>query len=94
MVEFGERLRNLRKQKNLTQKQLAAMIGVKRCSLRFSAVKNFYSSISPSNKVRVSAQCAVQIPSFYLMGMSRKKNSSPRKTSMRIVSPRSWQRRA
>ena len=35
MVEFGEKLRRLRKQKNLTQKQLASLIGVQNSIISF-----------------------------------------------------------
>ena len=41
MVEFGTRLRQLRKEKNLTQKQLASLIGVQH------AVISFYELIIP-----------------------------------------------
>ena len=35
MVEFGEKLRQLRKEKKLTQKELAALIGVKNSVISF-----------------------------------------------------------
>ncbi len=38
MVEFGDRLRQLRKEKNLTQRQLADLIGVKNSVISFYEV--------------------------------------------------------
>lgn len=67
MVEFGERLRELRKQKNLTQKQLAAMIGVKNSIISFYEVGDRI----PSPEVIVKLSAALQVSADYLLGIEK-----------------------
>lgn len=67
MVEFGERLRELRKQKNLTQKQLAAMIGAKNSIISFYEVGERI----PSPEVIVKLSAALQVSEDYLLGIEK-----------------------
>ena len=65
MVEFGERLRALRKQKNLTQKQLAAMIGVKNSIISFYEVGDRF----PSPEILIKLSRALGVSTDYLLGL-------------------------
>lgn len=65
MVEFGTRLRNLRKQKNLTQKQLAALIGVKNSIISFYEVGDRI----PSPEIIVKLARVLCVSSDYLLGL-------------------------
>lgn len=67
MVEFGERLRQLRKERNLTQQQLAELIGVK------NGVISFYElgDRIPSPAVLRKLALALHVTSDYLLGIER-----------------------
>ena len=68
MVEsFGEKLRDLRKQKGLTQAQLASLIGVK------NSVISFYelSERVPSPEVIIKLAAALHVSSDYLLGIEK-----------------------
>ena len=65
MVEFGERLRNLRKQKNLTQKQLAALIGVKNSIISFYEVGDRF----PSPEMLIKLSRVLGVSTDYLLGL-------------------------
>lgn len=67
MVEFGERLRQLRKERNLTQQQLAELIGVK------NGVISFYElgDRTPSPAVLRKLALALHVTSDYLLGIER-----------------------
>lgn len=67
MVDFGERLRQLRKQKNLTQKQLAALIGVKNSIISFYEV----GERMPSPEMVVKLASALNVSTDYLLGMNK-----------------------
>lgn len=66
MVEFSERLRALRKQKNLTQKQLAAMIGVKNSIISFYEVGDRF----PSPEILIKLSRVFGVSTDYLLGLS------------------------
>ena len=65
MVEFGERLRNLRKQKNLTQKQLASLIGVKNSIISFYEVGDRF----PSPEMLIKLSRVLGVSTDYLLGL-------------------------
>lgn len=67
MVEFGERLRQLRKERKLTQKQLAELIGVK------NGVISFYElgDRTPSPAVLRKLALALHVTTDYLLGIER-----------------------
>lgn len=65
MVEFGEKLRRLRKEKNLTQKQLADLIGVKHSVISFYEVGDRV----PSPEVIKKLAAALHVSSDYLLGI-------------------------
>ena len=67
MVEFGERLRQLRKQKKLTQKQLAALIGVKNSIVSFYEVGDRI----PSPEMLVKLAMTLGVSADYLLGIER-----------------------
>lgn len=67
MVEFGDRLRNLRKEKNLTQKQLASLIGVQNSIISFYEVGDR----APSPKVIVKLASVFHVTTDYLLGVER-----------------------
>lgn len=67
MVEFGERLRALRKQKNLTQKQLAEQIRVKNSIISFYEVGERF----PSPEIIVKLATTLGVTSDYLLGIER-----------------------
>ena len=67
MVEFGERLRALRKQKNLTQKQLAEQIRVKNSIISFYEVGDRF----PSPEIIVKLATTLGVTSDYLLGIER-----------------------
>ena len=73
MVEsFGEKLRELRKQKGLTQAQLASLIGVK------NSVISFYelSERVPSPEVLIKLSSALHVSTDYLLGVEKSKTIS------------------
>lgn len=67
MVEFGNRLRQLRKDRTLTQQQLAELIGVK------NGVISFYElgDRTPSPAVLRKLALALHVTSDYLLGIER-----------------------
>ena len=67
MIEFGKRLRELRKERNLTQKQLAALIGVKNSVISFYEVGDRV----PSPEVLRELAKALHVSSDYLMGIEK-----------------------
>lgn len=67
MVEFGERLRQLRKQKNLTQKQLAELVGVTNSIISFYEVGDRM----PSPEMIVKLAKALNVSTDYLLGMNK-----------------------
>lgn len=69
MVEFGMRLRMLRKQKKLTQKQLASLINTK------NSIISFYENGEriPSPEVIIKLAVVFHVSTDYLMGVERDK---------------------
>ena len=67
MVEFGNRLKTLRKQKKLTQKQLASMIGVKNSVISFYEVGDRI----PSPEIIVKLAVTLHVSSDYLLGIEK-----------------------
>lgn len=65
MVEFGERLRALRKQKKLTQKQLAALIGVKNSIISFYEVGDRF----PSPEIIIKLSRVLGVSTDFLLGV-------------------------
>jgi len=67
MVGFGNRLRQLRKEKKLTQRQLAEMVG-----LRHSVV-SFYEigERSPSPEIIKKLASSLHVSSDYLLGIDK-----------------------
>ena len=67
MVEFGERLRRLRKERKLTQQQLAELIGVK------NGVISFYElgDRIPSPDVLRKLALALHVSTDFLLGIER-----------------------
>lgn len=68
MVEFGERLKVLRKEKRLTQKQLAAMIGVQHSVISFYEVGDRI----PSVEVVIKLSSALHVTTDYLLGVEKR----------------------
>ncbi|KIR01637.1 Transcriptional regulator [Lachnospiraceae bacterium TWA4] len=70
MVDFGKRLYNLRKQKDLTQKQLASLIGVQ------NTVISFYElgERTPSPSVIVKLANTFHVSTDYLLGVDKKES--------------------
>ena len=68
MVEFGEKLRRLRKQKRLTQKQLAALIGVQHTMISFYELGDRI----PSPEVIIKLSSVLHVSSDYLLGLEKK----------------------
>lgn len=70
MVNMGEKLKSLRTEKNLTQKQVADRIG-----LAISAVSSYESgSRYPSYDVLVRLAHIFHVSTDYLLGMTDKRN--------------------
>lgn len=67
MVEFGDRLRSLRKQKKLTQKQLAALIGVKNSIISFYEVGDRI----PSPEIIIKLATTLGVTADYLLGIEK-----------------------
>lgn len=68
MVEFGERLRKLRKERNLTQRGLASLIGVKNSVISFYEVGDR----TPSLEVLIKLSKALHISTDILLGLDKK----------------------
>lgn len=67
MIEFGEKLKRLRKEKGLTQEQLATLIGVKNSVISFYEVGDR----TPSPEVVKKLAVALHVSSDYLLGIER-----------------------
>ena len=67
MVEFGNRLRQLRKDCNLTQQQLATLIGVKNSVISFYEVGERMPSPDALRKLAL----ALHVTTDYLLGIDR-----------------------
>lgn len=67
MVEFGNKLRQLRKEKNLSQKQLAALIGVQNSIISFYELGDRI----PSPDVIKKLAIALHVSSDYLLGIEK-----------------------
>ncbi len=67
MVEFGMRLRQLRKERNLTQKQLADLIGVKNSVISFYEV----GERTPSLEAVVKLARVLRVSTDALLGMEK-----------------------
>ena len=65
MVEFGQRLKELRKQKNLTQKQLASLIGVQNSIISFYEVGDR----TPSPETLRKIASVFHVSTDYLLGI-------------------------
>lgn len=68
MVEFGERLRAVRKEQNLTQKQLGSLIGVKNSIISFYEVGDR----TPSPEVIKKLSVALHVSADYLLGLEKR----------------------
>lgn len=66
-VEFGQKLRELRKQHNLTQKELASMIGVKNSIISFYEVGDRI----PSPEIIRKLAETLHVSADYLMGIEK-----------------------
>jgi transcriptional regulator with XRE-family HTH domain len=67
MVEFGRKLRELRRQHNLTQKELASLIGVKNSIISFYEVGDRI----PSPEIIRKLAETLHVSSDYLMGIEK-----------------------
>ncbi|MBQ8255080.1 MAG: helix-turn-helix transcriptional regulator [Clostridia bacterium] len=67
MVEFGNRLRQLRKNRKLTQKELANLIGVKNSVISFYEVGDR----TPSLDVLVKLSKALHVSTDVLLGIEK-----------------------
>ena len=67
MVEFGDRLRQLRKDRKLTQQQLADLIGVKNSVISFYEVGERI----PSPDILRKLALALHVTADYLLGIER-----------------------
>lgn len=68
MVEFCVRLKALRKEKRLTQKQLASMIGVQHSVISFYEVGDRI----PSVEIIIKLAAVLHVSSDYLLGIEKK----------------------
>ena len=68
MVEFGVRLKALRKERRLTQKQLASMIGVQHSVISFYEVGDRI----PSVEIIIKLAAVLHVSSDYLLGIEKK----------------------
>lgn len=67
MVDFGRKLRELRKQKNLTQKELASLVGVKNSIISFYEVGERI----PSPEIIIKLASVLHVTSDYLLGIEK-----------------------
>lgn len=67
MVDFGERLKSLRLQANLTQKQLAERLGVTKSVVSYYELQER----SPSPEVLVRLAAIFHVSTDYLLGVKR-----------------------
>ena len=68
MIEFPERLKQLRINKNLTQKDLASILGVKKCMI--SAYEN--STRTPSHQVFIRIALYFKVTTDFLYGIDNR----------------------
>ena len=68
MVDFGDRLRKLRKARKLTQKELASLIGVKNSVISFYEVGDR----TPSLEALIKLSKALRISTDVLLGIEQK----------------------
>lgn len=70
MLHMGEKLKTLRIEKKLTQKQVASQIG-----LAISAISSYESgSRYPSYDVLIKLACIFHVSTDYLLGVTEKRN--------------------
>ncbi len=67
MVDFGQRLRQIRKERNLTQKQLAELIGVKNSVISFYEV----GERTPSLEALVKLARVLHVSTDALLGIEK-----------------------
>ena len=67
MVEFGKKLRQLRKQKQLTQKQLANLVGVQHTMISFYELGDRI----PSPDVLIKIASVFHVSVDYLLGLDK-----------------------
>lgn len=67
MVDFGQKLKQLRKQKSLTQKQLAELIGVQNSVISFYELGDRFPS--PEILIRIARELGVSTD--YLLGLEK-----------------------
>ena len=68
MIEFGNRLRLLRKKRKLTQKELASLVGVKNSVISFYEVGDR----TPSLEVLIKLSGALRVSTDALLGITTK----------------------
>jgi len=68
MVEFGQKLRQLRKDNNLSQKQLASLIGVQNSVISFYELGDRV----PSPEVIKKLAVTLHVSADYLLGIEKK----------------------
>ncbi len=67
MIHFGSRLRDLRRQKNLTQKQLAELVGVQNSIISFYEVGERV----PSVEMIIRLSRVLRVSTDYLLGVEQ-----------------------
>lgn len=67
MVDFGDRLRKLRKERKLTQKELATLIGVKNSVISFYE----FGDRTPSLEALIKLSKALRISTYVLIGIEK-----------------------
>ena len=67
MVDFGEKLKELRKQSGLTQQQLASQIGVSKSVISFYELRER----TPSPEVLIKLSSVFHVSSDYLLGIEK-----------------------
>ncbi len=72
MVDFGIRLKELRKEKNLTQKQLATRIGVKNSIISFYEMGDR----NPTPEIIIELAKVFHVTTDYLMGVEKEETVS------------------
>ena len=68
MVDFGDRLRKLRKERKLTQKELATLVGVKNSVISFYEVRDR----TPSLEALIKLSKALRISTDVLLGIEKR----------------------
>lgn len=70
LIGIGERIRSLRKEKRLTQKQLASLMGVQNSIISFYEVGERL----PSPEVIIKLAAVFHVSTDYLMGVEKREN--------------------